>query len=94
MIRLNCFFQAGDGDHDYKDAMRAATTLAVQSRKHPGCIAYDVYVSTTRSDVFMTCATWQDKESYDQHVATPEYKRYYKIINECGHIKIEQLNFD
>ena len=93
MIRLNCFFQAGDGDHDYKDAMRAAVSLAEQSRKHPGYIAYDVYISTTRSDVFMACVTWRDKESYDQHTATPEYKRYYKILTECGRLKVEQFEF-
>lgn len=93
MIRLNCFFQAGEGEHDYKDALRAAVSLAEKSRKHPGCIAYDVFVSTTRSDVFMVCDTWKDKESHDLHTATPDYKRYYKIMNECGHFKIEQFEF-
>ena len=93
MIRLNCFFQAGEGDFVYRDALRAAVSLAEKSRKHPGCIAYDLYVSTTRSDVFMACVTWKDKESYDQHTATPEYKRYYKILTECGRLKIEQFEF-
>ena len=93
MIRLNCFFQAGDGEHDYKDALRAAVSLAEKSRKHPGCVAYDVFVSTTRSDVFMVCDTWKDVESHEQHAATPEYKRYCKIMNECGHFKIEQFEF-
>ena len=93
MIRLNCFFQAGEGDFDYRNAMRTAVSLAEKSRNHLGYIAYDVYVSTTRSDVFMVCVTWKDKESYDQHVATPEYKRYYKILTECGRLKIEQFEF-
>ena len=93
MIRLNCFFQAGEGDIEYRDALRAAVSLAEKSRNHHGCIAYDVYVSTTRSDVFMVCVTWKDKESYDQHVATPEYKRYYKILTESGQLKIEQFEF-
>ena len=93
MIRLNCFFQAGDGDHDYRDALRAAVALAEISRKHPGCVAYDVFVSTTRSDVFMVCDTWVDKESHDQHTATSDYKRYYKIMSECGQFKMEQFDF-
>ena len=93
MIRLNCFFQAGDGDHDYKDAMRAATTLAVQSRKHPGCIAYDVYVSTTRSDVFMICETWADQASLDKHTATADFKRYAKEMTDRGQLKIERFEF-
>lgn len=93
MIRLNCFFQAGDGEHDYRDALRAAVSLAEKSRKHPGCIAYDVFVSTSRSDVFMVCDTWRDKESLEQHTSTPDYERYYKIMSECGQLKIEQFEF-
>ena len=42
MIRLNCFFQATDGDQ-YKDALRAAVALTEKSRNHAGCIAYDVF---------------------------------------------------
>ena len=93
MIRLNCFFQAGEGEHDYNDALRAAVSLAEKSRKHPGCIAYDVFVSTSRSDVLMVCDTWQDKESLAQHAITPEYKMYCKIMNACGTFKIEQFEF-
>ena len=93
MIRFNCFFQAGEGDHDYKDALRAAVSLAEKSHKHSGCIAYDVYVSTSRSDVFMVCCTWKDKESHEQHAATPEYKRCFKILSDCGHVKIELFEF-
>ena len=37
MIRLNCFFQATDGDQ-YKDALRAAVALTEKSRNHAGCI--------------------------------------------------------
>ena len=42
MIRLNCFFQATDGDQ-YKDALRAAVALTEKSLNHAGCIAYDVF---------------------------------------------------
>ena len=93
MIRLNCFFQAGEGEHDYRDALRAAVSLAEKSRKHPGCIAYDVFVSTTRSDVFMVCDTWKDVESLDKHTATPEFKRYSKEMQEKGQLKIERFEF-
>ena len=41
----------------------------------------------------MVCDTWKDKESHDQHAATPEYQRYCKIMNNCGHFKIEQFEF-
>ena len=92
MIRLNCFFQANDSEQ-YKTALQAAIALTEHSQKHEGCIAYDVFVSTTRSDVFMVCDTWKDKESHDQHAATPEFQHYCKIMNECGHFKIEEFEF-
>ena len=72
MIRLNCFFQATDGDQ-YKDALRAAVALTEKSRSHAGCIAYDVFQSATRSDVFMFCETWKDQESLDKHSASKHF---------------------
>lgn len=56
MIRLNCFFQANDGEQ-YKTALQAAVALTEYSQKHEGCIAYDVFQSTTRNDVFLICET-------------------------------------
>ena len=83
MIRLNCFFQATDGDQ-YKDAL---------SRHHAGCIAYDVFQSATRSDVFMICETWKDQASLDLHSATPEFKKYVAEIEACGQMKLERFEF-
>lgn len=76
----------------YKDALRSAAWLAEKSRKHPGCIAYDVFVSTTRADVFMICETWKDQASLDEHSATPEFKRYSKEMTDSGLLKINVLN--
>lgn len=92
MIRLNCFFQATEQEL-YKDALRAAALLADKSHKHAGCIAYDVFVSTTRADVFMICETWKDQASLDAHSATPEFKRYSKEMTDRGQLKIEQFEF-
>jgi len=92
MIRLNCFFQAAEPDL-YKDALRSAAWLSEKSRKHPGCIAYDVFVSTTRSDVFMICETWKDQASLDNHSATPDFKRYVKEMPDCGQLKVERFEF-
>jgi len=91
MIRINCFFQANDGQ--YKDALRAAVALTEKSRKHAGCKAYDVFQSATRSDVFMICGTWEDQASLDAHSATPEFKKYVGQMQEAGKISIEQFEF-
>ncbi|MDY3295760.1 MAG: antibiotic biosynthesis monooxygenase, partial [Bacteroidaceae bacterium] len=56
MLRLNCFFKANDGEFD--KALQAAKTLVGKSLQHEGVIAYDVFTSATRPDVFMICETW------------------------------------
>ena len=92
MIRLNCFFQATDGDQ-YKDALRAAVALTEKSRNHAGCIAYDVFQSATRSDVFMFCETWKDDDSLKDHAETQENKKYVAEIEACGQMKLERFEF-
>ena len=92
MIRVNCFFQATDGDQ-YKDALRAAVALTELSRKHAGCIAYDVFQSATRSDVFMFCETWKNDASPKAHTETPEIKKYVAEIEASGQMKLERFEF-
>lgn len=92
MIRLNCFFQA-KSQETYETALNAAIMLTAQSQKHEGCIAYDVFESGTRTDVFMICETWQDQPSLDKHSATPEFAENVAIIQECGLLKLEKFEF-
>ena len=92
MIRVNCFFQATDGD-TYRDALRAAVALTELSRKHAGCIAYDVFQSATRSDVFIICETWKDQASLDAHSQTPEFAKYVGGMQACGQMKLERFEF-
>ena len=92
MIRLTCFFQAADAAK-YNDALRAAVALTEKSRNHAGCIAYDVFQSATRSDVFMFCETWKDDASLKAHAETPEFKKYVVEIEACGQMKLERFEF-
>lgn len=92
MIRVNCFFQATDGD-TYRDALRAAVALTELSRKHAGCIAYDVFQSATRSDVFIICETWKDQALLDAHSQTPEFAKYVGGMQACGQLKLERFEF-
>ena len=64
-----------------------------KSRKHEGCVAYDVFMSTTRTDVFMICETWRDEDALNKHSATPEFKRYCKEMTDRGLLKIERFEF-
>ena len=91
MIRLNCFFQAKRGK--YNEALEAAILLTAKSQLHEGCIAYDVFESATRKDIFMICETWKDQESLDKHSATPEFAECVGQIQDCGELKLEKFEF-
>jgi len=92
MIRLNCFFKANSPE-DYKSALCAAVALTEKSLAHEGVVAYDVFQSATRQDVFMICETWESQEALDKHSATPEFEKYVGIIQGCGFLKLESFNF-
>ena len=74
-------------------ALEAAKALTAKSLGHEGCIAYDVFASATREDVFMICETWKDQACLDKHSATPEFAKYVGIIQENGLLKIETFEF-
>lgn len=91
MIRLNCFFQAADGQYDA--ALEAAIALTAKSREEQGCIAYDVFESATRPDVFMICETWADDEVLASHSASGHFKQYVGQLEQCGTLKLERFEF-
>ena len=89
MLRLNCFFQAKEGE--YSRALDAAIALVAKSQQHAGCIAYDCFESATRPDVFTIIETWADQASLDAHSATPEFAQYVGIMQECGTLSLESF---
>lgn len=91
MIRLNCFFQAKAGK--YNDALSAALALVAESQKQEGCIAYDLFESGTRKDVFMICETWKNQEVLDAHSASEPFLRLVPMIHACGEMKLEKFEF-
>lgn len=91
MIRLNCFFQAKNGK--YNEALNAAIALVAASQQQEGCIAYDVFESGTRKNVFMICETWANQETLDAHSASDPFSLYVGIITACGDMKIERFEF-
>ena len=91
MIRLNCFFQAKPGK--YNQALEAAIALVAESQKQEGCIAYDVFESGTRKEVFMICETWANQEVLDAHSTSAPFQTLVPQITACGEMKIESFNF-
>ena len=88
MIRVNCFFQAKEGE--YQRALEAAIALVAKSRSQ-GCVSYDAFESATRADVFAIVETWDNQAVLDAHMATPEFAEYVGIIQECGELKVEVM---
>lgn len=91
MIRLNCFFEAKA--QRYSEALDAAIALTAMSLKHEGCVAYDVFESGTRKNIFMICETWESQAALDKHSATPEFAEYVGVMQDCGNLKLEKFEF-
>lgn len=91
MIRLNCFFKANEGKYD--DALEAAIALTATSQQEEGCVAYDVFESGTRGEVFMICETWANEEVLAAHMESEDFKTYVGKIKECGEMKLEKFQF-
>jgi len=91
MIRLNCFFQAKKGK--YAEALEAAIALVAESQRQEGCIAYDVFESGTRKDIFMICETWASEEALAAHSDSEPFTQLVPAIEACGQMKIEKFEF-
>jgi quinol monooxygenase YgiN len=92
MIRINCFFQANDAAQ-FAEALEATKVLTEKSLQHDGVVAYDVFPSATRQDVFLICETWQNQEVLDKHSQTPEFIETIGTLQRCGTLKLETFSF-
>lgn len=91
MIRLNVFIQVNESNRTA--ALETAKELVAQSLKDNGCIAYDVYESTTRNDVLMICETWQDADSLAAHEKAAHFVTLVPKLQELGDMKLEKFEF-
>ncbi len=91
MIRINAFFQINEGANE--QFLAAITPLVEASQKEAGCIAYDLFASSTRADVYLMCETWADQAAIDAHNASAHFTSIVPSLGEfCSKTKIE--NFD
>ncbi len=91
MIRINVFVQA-EGDK-FAQAVAVARLLAEASQKEKGCVAYDVFTSVTRPDVFMICETWTDEAALSAHAETPHYTAHVPELKALAAMKMEKFFF-
>ena len=91
MIRLNVFIQVSEKNR--AAVLEIAKELVNASIKDSGCIAYDIFESSTRNDVLMICETWADAASLDTHSKANHFTTLVPRIQELGSMKIEQFEF-
>lgn len=91
MIRLNVFIQV---EAEKKEEMlQIAKDLVQASQKDAGCIAYDLFASSTRSDVFMICETWTDETALAAHEKAAHFQTMVPKIQELAKMKLEKFTF-
>lgn len=91
MIRINCFI-AVEEDKRQK-VLDAAKRLTEASLKQEGCIAYDVFESSTRHNVLLICETWRDQIALDAHSASEVFHKEVAIMQNNGELKLETFQF-
>ncbi len=90
MIRINAFFQVNEGANE--QFLEAIKPLVTESQKEAGCIAYDLFASTTRPDVYIMCETWADQAAVDVHNASAHFTTIVPLAAAfCSAKKIEQF---
>lgn len=91
MIRLNVFIQVGSEQR--AAVLELAKELVSKSLKDKGCIAYDIFESSTRTDVLMICETWQDETVLDAHMKAEHFVTIVPKIQSLAAMKLEQFSF-
>ena len=91
MIRLNVFIQVEKSCRD--KVLDIARKLTECSLKEPGCVAYDIFESSTRPDVLMICKTWKDADALSIHEQTAHFVSYVGKMKELSEMKLEKFNF-
>ncbi len=90
MIRVNAFFQVNEGSNEQFTTV--AGELVAASQKEDGCIAYDLFTSSTRSDVYLICETWADAAALEAHSQTAHFTAAIAALGEICTSKIEKFD--
>lgn len=91
MIRLNVFIQVTEANR--ASLLELTKELVASSLKDKGCIAYDIFESSTRKEVLMICETWLNEESLSAHEQTSHFITLVPQIQKLGSMKIEKFEW-
>lgn len=91
MIRLNVFIRTTDSNRD--ELISTARELVAASLQDEGCVAYDLFESTTRPHVLMICETWRDAASLAAHEKASHFTTLVPRMGQLGELKLEKFIF-
>lgn len=91
MLRLNVFIQVSE--ENKAEVEKTAKELVAASLKDEGCIAYDLFKSATREDVYMICETWADEASLKAHSESAHFTTLVPKIESLAAMKLEKFQF-
>lgn len=66
------------------DARRAALEMVAETRKEPGCIAYEFSQVLGEDKVFRVYEEWSDLDSLQAHFDTPHMARFRAALADIG----------
>lgn len=92
MIRLNVFLKLNMLS-DKKAVKDLGNELVEASRTDKGCVAYDLFESTTISDHLMICETWRTEEELEAHMNTEHFKRLVPQLQALAKMTLERFNY-
>lgn len=73
--------------------IEAATELVEFSLRDKGCIAYDLYASTTADDRLLIYETWQSEADLQAHMASEHFKRLVPLLESLATMTLERFDF-
>lgn len=89
MIRLNVFIRTSEENRTA--VIEIAKDLVKSSLGDKGCIAYDIFESSTRPDVLMICESWTDDASLEAHQKAAHFVTLVPEIEALAEMKIERF---
>lgn len=91
MLRLNCFIKVSAENR--AEVLAAAKRLTEASLLQDGCVAYDIFESSTRPEVLMICETWRDQAALDAHSASPEFRSEVATMRSLAQMYLDTFPF-
>jgi quinol monooxygenase YgiN len=65
------------------DVTAAFTPVLEASRKHKGCVRYDLFSAEGAPSTFIMLETWESQEDIDEHMKSPELSEGFASVGDA-----------